>query len=661
MAKALVTSCAVLRPSGEHDFPVPPLPLPDPPDDRHPDRDGLAAVAASDAVRLFVERARAARPGFALNAGNAGAVAEVCRRLDGLPLALELAAARCRHVGPEELRRRLRSAGGGLPLLTGGPQDQPARQRTLRDTIAWSYDLLLPEQQVLFRRLAVFAGGWTAAAAAALVPGGQGGPPRLRDDVPFPLPSAGPGPEAARAADELRALDGLAALVDHSLVQVEDAEPAGGPAEARYRMLDTVREFAREQLGAAGEAAATARRHAAACLDLAEASFGPLHGADQLAWLARLDQEQPNVRAALAWCLDAGQRGDAAALEVGLRLAGTLGCWYWRLRAVFVEGGDWLTRLLAVEVSGTARPTRGRAVALAGAGHLATETDTGRSPALLAAAMEAARARADRWLEAFAQALLVHRTRDLPEARRHAAAALAAFQALGDTWGTAWAFRFLADPLRAAGDLGGASVALAQAAEGARAAGDRYLEAWSLLPMANLAAQRGDADAARSLLERSLAIRHEVGDRHGVRVALLSAANNAVLAGDVAAAAAHARAAARVSRELDGRGTPAYLLLCMASYVGGTSAAARAVRLVGAAATALETAGRNADPDLLEQLTQLRRVIRARVGQKEAERVWAHMAAMSPDEAVDYALAETLDEHQPLGVGDALIDQRPTR
>jgi predicted ATPase/DNA-binding CsgD family transcriptional regulator/transcriptional regulator with XRE-family HTH domain len=296
----LATSRAALRLAGEHELPVPPLDLPDP-------EQGTEARALADiaAVRLFVERARAVDPAFALTTDNAAAVAAVCQRLDGLPLAIELAAARTRHLPPGALLPRLARR---LPFLTGGRRDAPARHQTVRDAIAWSHDLLSHAEQVRFRRLAVFAGGFTLAAAEAV----------------------------AGAADDAEAdgLDGVASLLDQSLL-ARDAGPGGEP---RYRMLETVREFALERLAASGEEHTIRRRHAAWCLSVAE-QVDLTSGVEDLATLGRLDGELANLRAALGW-LEA--TGDA---EGFLRLASALGLlWHLRHRA---EGRGWLARALA--------------------------------------------------------------------------------------------------------------------------------------------------------------------------------------------------------------------------------------------------------------------------------------------------------------------------
>jgi predicted ATPase/transcriptional regulator with XRE-family HTH domain len=302
----LATSREPLRVRGEREFPVPPLPL--------PAADGapvLTDLAQNPAVALFVERATAHRPDFALTAANAPQVAEICRRLDGLPLALELAAARVKLLPPAALLDRLTLR---LPLLTGGGRDLPARQRTMRDAIAWSYDLLSPAEQALFRRLAVFAGGFTLAAA--------------EDVASSPSPPSPPSPPAV--------IDGVGALVEQSLLR----QTIGADHEPRSLMLETVREYGLEQLAAAGEVEQTSGRHAAHYLRLAERRFSSIQILMDLESLTVVAPEQDNVRLALTWY---DERGDAEAL---LRLSAML-YGLWLAQGGYREGLQWFERALA--------------------------------------------------------------------------------------------------------------------------------------------------------------------------------------------------------------------------------------------------------------------------------------------------------------------------
>jgi predicted ATPase/class 3 adenylate cyclase len=320
--KALVTSRAALHLRGERQFPVPPLALPD-----RSRREPLDQLMRYEAIQLFVQRAQAAKPEFAGSDQNAHAIAEICHRLDGLPLALELAAARVNVFPPDALLERLDRR---LSVLTSGPRDLPARQQTLRHAIAWSYDLLSPDEQMLFRRLGVFAGGCTPTAAGAVVGGGE--------------------PDPALAV-----IDGIASLVDKSLLRQEDR--AG---ELCFRMLETIREYALECLSATGEAERLQQAHAAYYLAFAErAEPGLLGGWRQAEWLDRLTEDQDNLRAALAWFARHGPAED------GLRLAAALRR-FWRARGNLTEGREHMAALLALPAAEPRGRARAKALHAAG-------------------------------------------------------------------------------------------------------------------------------------------------------------------------------------------------------------------------------------------------------------------------------------------------------
>ncbi len=324
----VATSRVPFRFRGEHEFPVLPLPLPA--DNGLPPIEELAAVPA---VALFVERARTRRPDLALTKDNAAAVAGICQTLDGLPLAIELAAARVKVLPPATLLARLEQR---LPLLTGGGHDLPARQRTMRDAIAWSYDLLSPEEQRLFCRLAVFVGGFTLESAEAVCMPGENG---LHD-----------------------MLDGVAALVDKSLVQ-QGADSAGGsdPGSPRFLMLETVREFGVERLAESGEDAAMRTAHAAYFRGFAEQAQPAWETSRNDMWRVRFLSELANIRAALRWLEYTGD------VDTALRLAGELRL-YWFACDLITEGATWLEKLLASEQQASADA---RARGLLGAGFLA--------------------------------------------------------------------------------------------------------------------------------------------------------------------------------------------------------------------------------------------------------------------------------------------------
>ena len=323
--KVLATSRAPLGLYGEHEFPVPPLTMPDL--ERPPT---LERLTQYEAVGLFVERARAIKPDFSITNESAPAVAEICVRLDGLPLAIELAAARIRMLPPKALLARL---GNRLKLLTGGARDLPERQRTLRGAIEWSHDLLEEGEKALFARLSVFSGGRTLEAIEAVC------------DKEGDLP--------------VDAFDGLSSLLEKSLLNQE--EGAGG--DPRFVMLETIHEFARGKLEESGKADEIKRAHAEFFLALAEEANQGLKGANQLGWLERLETEHDNMRAALSWALE---RKEA---ELALRLGGAL--WrFWWMHDHYSEGRRWLEEALEIEGQGS---PESRAMALAGVTFLSFE------------------------------------------------------------------------------------------------------------------------------------------------------------------------------------------------------------------------------------------------------------------------------------------------
>jgi predicted ATPase/DNA-binding CsgD family transcriptional regulator len=474
--KVLATSREPLRLAAERVVAVPPLALPDPA--RPPEE-----LAESDALRLFVGRAQAAWADFALTGANAQAVAEICHRLDGLPLAIELAAARVAHLSPVALLARLESR---LPLLTGGARDLPERQRTMRDSIAWSYDLCSPEEKELFCRLAVFVGGCTLEAAEAVcgTEGTGNGEQGTGEDDRAPVPSS--------------VLDGIAALVAKSLLRQEEG-PDGAP---RYRMLETVREFALERLEASGEAEEIRRRHADDVLALTRAGAADLADSAPGGWLTRLEVEQANIRAALTWLRDRGDTG------VGLRLAAALGG-FWRLRNSIAEGRAWLETFLARSADGVAPADR--VAALRWAGELAGlqgDVEAARGP--LAESLDLARRTNDKrglaaTLSAIASATL--QGGDAASSIAPFEEAVALSRELGDTRQTAFLLAYLAYAVAHQGDpRHGEDLAAESEALVHRLGDARSFEA-NLVAMVQgwLALQLGDLDRAQQRLGVALA------------------------------------------------------------------------------------------------------------------------------------------------------------
>lgn len=427
----LVTSRAVLRISGEQEYPVPALGVPDP--QQLPE---IAALSRYGAVELFVQRARATMPDFELTIANAAPIAEICVRLDGLPLAIELAAGRSRLFGPHALLARLDNR---LQFLTGGARDLPERHQTIRNTIAWSYRLLDDAQQQLFRRLAVFASGCAIAAVETVC--------------------------QANGDTRIDALAGLSMLVEQSLVR-----PVGdGDGELRFTMLETIREYAVEQLVASGEELALRRVHAYYYLTLAETAEPALRGPDLLGRLERLEMEHDNLRAALAWSL--ADTGDA---ELGVRLAAALGR-FWFLKGHFLDLERWSARAIA------------------------------RIATVPAAMRETLYAKV-----LLSRAFCAYQVRDLTLAAALGAESLAHYEAVGDRWGSVISRIFIGIE-RAREDCEDVRVQLEHCVALAREVGDPWLIAFALEMLAWDAYDDKDPQLV-PLYEESLMLARKVAD-----------------------------------------------------------------------------------------------------------------------------------------------------
>jgi predicted ATPase/DNA-binding CsgD family transcriptional regulator len=498
--KLLVTSRAALRISGEHEFTVPPLPLP-----VEDETWTFEQIAASDAVRLFVERAEAVHTGFRLTPANAWDAAEICRRLDGLPLAIELAAARVKVFPPHALLARLERR---LPLLTGGPREAPARLRTMRDAIVWSHDLLDAGEQHLFRRLAVFVGGFTLDAAI---------------DV------AGDG-----ALPEEAVVEGISSLVDKSLLHPAASDDAANDdlGEPRFSMLETVREFALDELARCGAEDAVRRAHAEYFRALAERAEPELRGAGQVAWIARLETELPNLRAVLDWSLAGGD------VETGLRLAGAL-YWFWFLRNHVAEGRAWFDRARATgrePAAAAGKAALGAAVLAWRAAEYATAKNYAEE------ALERFAACDDRW----GVAVVVHWQGHLAEDLEHdgdrsiaiLADSLAQFEAIGDAWGVAFSQRCLGRAwMGIKGDYDRATSLLTPALATFRRLGDGWNIGVTLHKLGDNAREVGNWPEAIAAYQESLAHHWTQRDPLGVADALLRLAQILVALGDVELAA----------------------------------------------------------------------------------------------------------------------------
>jgi len=496
----LVISRAALHVRAEQELAVPPLDTPDPAAPARGD-----ASARSPAVALFVQRARAVDPAFRLTEANAATVAAICRQVDGLPLAIELAAARVKLLPPHALLTRLTPR---LPVLTGGGLDRPERQRTMRDTIAWSYELLGAEEQSLCRRLAVFAGGCALEAAEAVC--------------------AGPAP---RSTDPVAVLDGLAALVDASLVW----QRVGPDGEPRIGMLGTIREYAAERLAARGQAAVIRRRHAAYYLAWAEATAGRMDDSARGAPLDRLEREHDNLRATLHWTRESGDAG------AGLRLAGLLSRFWW-IRGYLSEGRAWLDAALeAARHAAPPVPAAVRADALRGAGALAySQRDDARALMLLEESRALSREIDDRRGVAAALGGLAGVLRKQGDDERAAPLAqesLALSREVGDRAGVALALANLGHIARHRGDEAGATALYGESLTVYRTLDDSRGIAYMRANLGLMARRRGAwADAVR-LYEESLTLYDGLGDKGGRAFVLLGLGDVARERGDDARAA----------------------------------------------------------------------------------------------------------------------------
>jgi predicted ATPase/class 3 adenylate cyclase len=499
----LASSRSVLHVYAEREFPVPPLGLPDP---RHLP-DDLGALRQYEAVALFIERARAIKPDFVITNENAAAVAEICVRLDGLPLAIELAAARIRILPPQAMLARLERR---LSLLSGGPaaRDLPARQQTLRGAIEWSHDMLEEPDRALFAGLSVFVGGASIEAAERV----------CGDEV------------------EGEILDRLASLVDKSLLRQSE----GIEGEARFTMLETIREFAMEQAEERGRWAELRMRHAELFCEVAETAAGPIMGSAKRGWLDRLEQDHDNLRAALTWATES-QRPDVA-----LRMSFAL--WrFWQMRGYLAEGVERTAAALAMPGAGD-HPAL-RANALSGAAGLAYwQADTARSRAWYEQEIEARRELGDR--AGLAEALyglsftysFAAGGAESNEARAETivSEALEIFRELDDRSGIARCLWAIANIAWASGDRERAMRYASEALPIFREADDRFMVGWSVYTMALYdlgAPAEGDVDRAEARLAESLRIFAEADDVTGYALVLDALALLALRRGDLPRAA----------------------------------------------------------------------------------------------------------------------------
>lgn len=636
--KIVVTSRAVLHLQAEHLLPVPPLALPD-----LAHLPALQVLSQYEAVACFVQRAQTHLPTFSLTEANAGAVAGVCVHLDGLPLALELAAARIRLLSPQALLARLAQR---LTVLKSGSLTTPERQQTLRQTLQWSYELLSPEEQRLFRRLAVFVGGWTLEAAEVVADAGR------------PTDSAG-----------LSVLDGVESLLDKSLLlQVERGE------EPRLHMLMMVREYALECLASSGEEQITRRAHAAYYLALAEETESRNGNAQQQAmWLEQLEREHENLRAAMRWFLEQAEAGQS--YELALRLGGALRQ-FWLVHGHYSEGRSELSRAL-VGSEGVAASIHAKA--LSAAAHLAVKQgDYDQAGTLAEESLRLYRELGDSAGIALSLSLLgsvAWLRGNYAAARSLIEESLALWREAGDQENVAWSLFNLAillieqgdysrgrglveEALRMHRELGnkkGIAASLLRLAwviyyvqgdpaterslleEGLalfRELGDKDSTGDTLQMLGWVVLQQGELALARALAEESTILYREVGARVGIAESYMLFARVAALEGNHLAARTRYEESLALLREEGDKWDMAFGLEGLASVVAAQGSPTWAAQLWGAAEALRESIGAPMPPVERAAYEQAVAAIRADLGEKAFPTIWAEGRAMTPKQAL---------------------------
>jgi predicted ATPase/DNA-binding winged helix-turn-helix (wHTH) protein len=596
--KVLVTSRTVLNLYGEHEFPVLPLELPD------PTRLGSPSVLSEcPAVALFLRRATAARPDFAPIVDEMRNVATLCVHLDGLPLAIELAAARIKTLTPRTILARMEDS--RLALLIAGPRDVPARQQTLRGTLDWSHDLLTSAEQEVFRRLSVFVGGCTLEAAEAVC--------NVRGDL------------------KVDVFEVVGSLVEKSLLGQEDQTDG----EARFAMLETIREYALERLAVSREEAETRRAHAAYCLVLGEEAEFDFAGAESLAWMNRFNAERFNVRAALDYLT---LRGDP---EWALRLAVALSR-FWAKQELAAEGFARLSTILALPAAAPRTKLRARGLTSAGAlgcslGEFGTacgfeeealgiyrELDDTKGTALLLGNL------------AFA-----HRERGhYQEARSFLGQSVELWRALGDSPSTARALSNLADVLTLQGEYRSARSVHEESLAVFRALGDRPGIAWSLSHQADLAREEGDFHVAHALYAEAVEIFRELADQVGIATALADLGSLSRDEGHEEAAERLYEEALQLFRKLGQKLGIAKVLERLACCAVDRQQWSRTLKLAGAAAALRQTIGSRPPVRWKSTLDDTLQSARGALRDHIAEAAWMDGWTMPLEQSVEYALAQ---------------------
>ena len=593
--KVIVTSREGLRVRGEHEYFVPPLELPD-----LAQLPSLETLTQYTAVELFIQRAQAVKQDFRLTNETAQTVAEICYRLDGLPLAIELAAARIKLLPPKAMLARLERR---LEFLTSSARDLPTRQRTLRDAIAWSYDLLNEDEQKLFQQVSVFVGGCTFEAIEAI----------------------GEDPST-------HVLDLVGSLLDKSLLrELEDRI-----GEPRFIMLELLREFGREQLATSGEAEVIRLRHANFYLRLAEQAEVKLESAEQVEWINRMEEEHDNLRAALEWSKSAEGAG-----EICLRLAGTLGL-FWEARGYFSEGRERLSAILSTDIA--QGKTAARAKLLARAAELAyRQSDYPATLALAGESLAICREVGDKQGAAAALIKLGNAATeggDYATASGYLAEALTIWRELKDKHGTARALISLGWAALRPGDYSLANERLEEALVISRELEDTRSIGFELSGLGEVALREGDYARATQLLEESLQLRRQLGNKWGMGVSLGTLGWIAMHEGEWKRATIRLGESLEVRGEIGDKGGSAWCLERLAEIAVAQTQAEKAVRIFGAAAALRESIGSVIDPvdraDYENRLDSLS----TELGEPRFVAAWNEGRALSREQAVAYALEE---------------------
>jgi tetratricopeptide (TPR) repeat protein len=552
-------------------------------------------------VKLFLQRATAVKPDFKLGKDNAQAVARICARLDGLPLAIELAAARIKLLPPSTLQNRLDSR---LRLLTGGARDLPLRQQTLRGAIDWSYGLLDPAEQKLFRRASVFVNGCSLEAVEAVCD--------TKGDLGIDV------------------LDGMASLVDKSLAQQINV----ASSESRFVMLETIREYGLECLASSGEEEPTRRAHAAYCLVLAEEQASNVAQAAEAASFDLLESEHDNCRSALDWLIRAQNA------EWGLRLAAAL-FGFWETRDHLTEGRERLAKVL--QLPGAAARTNARARALFAAGVLAGgQGDYASSSALFEASLAIARHLNDKWGTAIALnalAVTAANSGDLAAARALAEQNVAAWKKLGDRAGVGRSLSNLANVVKSQGDHSQAHSLYQECFSIFRELNDRGGMARALNNQGDIARDQGEGAEAARLYSESLSMFREMDDRWGIAGCLADLGTLACEQGDHPGSHSLFAKSMTIFQELGHKRGIARLLECLACSAARQNQAERSLRLAGAAAALRRNLGAPLPPAEQARLEKRLDCARQALADTAAATAWMEGWATPVDRAIQEALA----------------------